>query len=145
MFEVVIVMKHQERIAVWLQTHDMAGFKICIYTTPTVRKWLPVPSTGLCSCSSSSSEPVAVLSFKWPLSDLRATTSLWLQSRCQINQRPDLSPHIIFNSNEMLTEINMHIQNENPAQFHCGKKHHPCWRTKLWDQTQCLGVCYVSQ
>lgn len=76
----------------WLQTHDMAGFEICIYTTATDRKWLPVVFTGLCrssggssSCSSSSGshEQAAVLHFKWSLSDLRATTSLWLQLRCQ--------------------------------------------------------------
>lgn len=50
------------------------------------RKWLPVVFTGLCSSSSSTSssyEPAAVLHFKWSLSDLRATTSLWLQPHCQ--------------------------------------------------------------
>lgn len=81
MFKAVIVMKHQEHIVVWLQTHDMAGFKICIYTTATDRKWLPV---GLCR-SSSSYERAAVLHFKWSLSDLRA--------RQPTNRRPDLTTH----------------------------------------------------
>ncbi len=30
-FEAVTVMKHQEHIAIWLQTHDMAGFNVCIF------------------------------------------------------------------------------------------------------------------
>lgn len=51
MFEAVIVMEHQEHIVVWLQTHDMAGFKLCIYMNAADRKWLP---TGLCRSSSSS-------------------------------------------------------------------------------------------
>ncbi len=56
MFEAVTVMKHQEHIAAWPQADDMTGFKICIYTTATDRKWLPVVFAGLCRGSSSSYE-----------------------------------------------------------------------------------------
>lgn len=37
------------------------------------------------------------------------------------NRRLDLLLHIIFNSNETMTEMNTH-RNENPAQFHMEKQ-----------------------
>lgn len=34
------------------------------------------------------------------------------------NRHPDLSRHIIFNSNETMTEMNTHIKMRNLARFH---------------------------
>jgi len=48
-FEAFFAMKHQERIVVWLQKDDMAGFKICIYTSAIGRKWLPVVFSRACA------------------------------------------------------------------------------------------------
>lgn len=71
-FEAVIAMSG----VLWfgLKRVDMAAsIKICIYMSTPGRKRLTVVSTVL--CASSMNEPLFSI-LKWPLSGLRATTSL---------------------------------------------------------------------
>lgn len=66
------------------------------------------------------------------------------------NQRPDRSPHIIFNSNETLTETNMHIQNETLHGFTVEKNivRATEWSTEIkrnvWMYATCLSNCCLG-
>lgn len=55
-----------------------------------------------------------------------------------------ISLHIIFNSNETMTEVNTLIKMRTLHSF-TWEKHRLCKRMKHWDQTQCLDVWNVSQ